>query len=208
MSTKKRIVQVLRCAWEQSATILCAIIAIATLSVLWTFIGAVMSYAYALLAGGGHDNLFCLMLLAWGPVVLFFLIILWLFSRVRSCVMRNGITRRRLRYWTGGPLFWIPFAWLTAPIILNGVSLLLRAGGFDAVGGYVFTYRYHSLPAIPMAIITTAALVYAFEGIRGRSGGSKTPPSPPSGGDAHGSTGAGRITATNSDPHVLQLTAS
>jgi hypothetical protein len=46
--------------------------------------------------------------------------------------------------------FWmLVAAWLIAPIILNGLSLLLGAIGLEVVGGYVFAYRYLGLLAVP-----------------------------------------------------------
>lgn len=221
MSMKERIAQWSRNSWERIVAIVCTVVVIAVVSLLWLSIGAAISLTYCWLAGGeGRDSIVAELLLAWGPVVLFALIVIWFishfsFEKMTSVYMRrppyrtvDGVRKRMLRYWTGGPMFWYVFVWLTAPIMLNGLSMLISAIGFETVSGYVFEYRYYSLPAVPILFFGVIGAILTIGSLLERFSGNASPPSPPKGPDQPRTCRERRGNPPFEDPGALQLTAS
>ena len=143
------------------------------LALIYLVIGFILSVPYTYLAGGNSDNL--LMTAYITPVAALFLFIA---NAMRGIGQRDG---KRPKW--GGGVFWVLVAYFCLPILLNGASLLLKKGGQEQVGHYIFEGRYFSLLAVPVLLILYGVVVGGVMSIRQWFSGNATPPSstPPSG---------------------------
>lgn len=104
---------------------------------LWVIAGLVISIPYTFLSGGNYKNF--MFTVFFGPVAGFILFVSLSISRVSGSKL----------------FFWLLILYFCFPIILNGISILLRWSGENEIGSFVFTYRYFSLFAIPVAILAS-----------------------------------------------------
>jgi hypothetical protein len=109
---------------------------------LYLLAGCILSIPYTYLANGSFESFF---LTAWiAPVAALFLFFVF---KMRGILRQDG-----KRSWWGGGFFWAVVAYLCFPILLNGVSLLLKWAGHEVAGHYVFECRYFSLLSAPFCI--------------------------------------------------------
>lgn len=115
------------------------------LALAYFIVGCVLSIPYTYIANGNMDNF---MLTAWiAPVGALVLFITHAVGRATSRC-RSFLARK-----SGGWFFWSVVTWFCLPIVLNGVSLLLRKLGLYSTSHYVFEYRYFSIVAVPFFLI-------------------------------------------------------
>lgn len=119
---------------------------------IYFVIGCLISVPYTFLANGNLDNF---MLTAWlAPVGSVLVLLAYIVGKAMS-------KDRHRRQFVGSWLFWIVATYFCLPIILNGVSLLLKLMGYNTVGHYVFACRYSSLYAC-FSIGFVAVVVYCM----------------------------------------------
>lgn len=114
--------------------------------------GCILSWPYTYLAGGspGHWSS-----AAWlTPVATLLLYATYL--------MKRGRCRRENR--CVAP-FWVLLTYFCLPVLLNGVSFLLKSVGCEVVGSYVFEVRYVSLLFLPMLLVIGLTVVSGMHSI-------------------------------------------
>ena len=123
------------------------------LLVVYCLIGCIFSAPYTFFAGGDNYNFF--LGIVFMPMILLFLFVPW------------KITRRRQHKWDKST-FWILVTYFCLPIILNGVSILLKSIGYETVSYYVFAGRYFSLWAIPVFLVVCGIILIVIANLRQR----------------------------------------
>lgn len=151
--------------------------------ILWLFyllLGCIVSIPYTFLSKGGFEVF--VRMLVFGPIIALSLFVLY--------GMRRGVSSRGKKLWKGGTsVFWGATVWFCSPIILNGVSLLLKWMGAKMISGVIFKARFWILWGLPALIVLYIIIFYIAYGVikgmrelRERFSRKTTPPSssPPS----------------------------
>ncbi len=96
-------------------------------ALIWFFVGSILAVPYNYLAGGGLDNFGLTIFFA--PAAAIFLFIPYLTIRI------DHSKKSKI-------FFWATVVYLLLPILMNGVSLLLKQMGYVLAADYAFKYRY------------------------------------------------------------------
>lgn len=139
---------------------------------VYLVVGCILSAPYTFLANGNLDNFF---VTAWvAPVAAIFLFVVYPIAR----------SHRVKRSKWGGGFFWVLVAYFCSPILLNGVSLLLKWAGYEVAGHHVFESRFLGLLIAPILLVICGEIANGLVNLRRYFSGRATTPSsstPPSG---------------------------
>jgi hypothetical protein len=108
-------------------------------SIIWIIVGIILAVPYVWLAGGYSDP--AVIITFFGPGVCLLLFFLYHISKVLKEIK---------------PFFWFLLVYSFLPVLLNGVSMLLKWMGVRGAADFIFNHRYESLAII---FILLAALL-------------------------------------------------
>ena len=118
-------------------------IAIGFIVCVWMLVGSVISIPYTYLAGGNYEHFSTITIFA--PAAAGILALVYMLGGLWN---ENN---KRPRW--GNRYFWILFAYFSTPIILNGISIMIKKMGYELTGYYIFELRYATLVIIPIALV-------------------------------------------------------
>lgn len=144
---------------------------------LYFVIGAAIAVPYTLLAGGDLEAYVMTVLVS--PIAVFIMLLGW-------CMRPIGRDRSKT-LGAGDCLFLAFVGYLSLPIILNGVSLLLGWAGYETAAHIVFAVRYPVLILIPTTLFVGLLIIGGVMNIwmKTKRHWRNTPPTPPSSPGAH-----------------------
>lgn len=128
---------------------------ILTVMFVYVVIGYLLSIPYTLVAGWDDrgiplDTIFFFSMVL--PATLFLLGCLF-------CISRDiGTKEERSVKKVARKIFWWGVGILLIPILVNGLSMILRQLGLTTIGAFVFEWRFASIIIVPLAILAIKGL--------------------------------------------------
>src|SRR3989344_9326603 len=124
----------------------------ALFSFLWFLAGFIIAIPYIYLASGNLADLFAVM---WfGPIGTLILFFSFMMKRIKVNHPDGG----QMGFGSGPS--WVLMTYFCFPILLNGLSLLLKQMGHEALGDVIFSVRFMSLLLVPISLMVLGMIIF------------------------------------------------